>query len=52
MYAQSEEFDGSASGATETIVGLTDDFVATPGFAGLFTHRPQKRANVRLVVNS
>ncbi|MCC0004060.1 MAG: protein-glutamate O-methyltransferase CheR [Methylobacteriaceae bacterium] len=39
-------------GATETIVGLTDDFVATPGFAGLFTHRPQKRANVRLVVNS
>ncbi len=39
-------------GATETIVGLTDDFVATPGFAGLFTHRPQKRASMRLVVNS
>ena len=39
-------------GATETIVGLTDDFVAAPGFAGLFTHRPQKRANMRLVVNS
>lgn len=39
-------------GATETIVGLTDDFVAAPGFAGLFTHKPQKRANMRLVVNS
>lgn len=39
-------------GATETIVGLSEDFTPTPGFAGLFTHRPQKRGNMRLVVNS
>lgn len=39
-------------GATETIVGLTDDFVAAPGFAGLFTHKPQNRGAMRLVVNS
>jgi len=39
-------------GATETIVGLSDEFAPTPGFAGLFTHKPQKRGAVRLVVNS
>ncbi|HMN74154.1 MAG TPA: protein-glutamate O-methyltransferase CheR [Rhodoblastus sp.] len=39
-------------GATETIVGLSDEFVAAPGFAGLFTHKPQKRGAMRLVVNS
>ncbi|MFV0279353.1 MAG: CheR family methyltransferase [Rhodoblastus sp.] len=39
-------------GATETIVGLSDDFAPTPGFAGLFTHKPRQRAHMRLVVNS
>ena len=39
-------------GATETIVGLSDAFAPAPGFAGLFTHRSDKRANIRLVANS
>ena len=39
-------------GATETIVGLSEDFIAAPGFAGLFTHQAQRRGAMRLVVNS
>ena len=39
-------------GATETVVGLTDEFVPTPGFAGLFTRKPNTRPDLRLVANS
>lgn len=38
-------------GATETIVGLSDDFVAEPGYAGLFRRAVETR-KLRLVANS
>ncbi|MDE2363975.1 MAG: protein-glutamate O-methyltransferase CheR [Hyphomicrobiales bacterium] len=39
-------------GATETIVGLSDEFVAQPGYAGLFRRSGADRGKLRLVVNA
>jgi chemotaxis protein methyltransferase CheR len=39
-------------GATETVVGLSDEFVAAPGHAGLFMRASAETPRLRLVANS